>query len=64
VQSLRCSAERRHIMGAAFTPLMDCLEQRHPAPVDAVLSRSVLEFDGTVSGRIRIRGQAARSNSL
>ena len=29
-----------------------------------VLSRSVLEFDGAVSGRIRIRGQAARSNSL
>ena len=29
-----------------------------------VLSRSVLEFDGAVSGRIRIRGQAARSNGL
>ena len=31
---------------------------------DRVLSRSVLEFDGAVSGRIRIRGQAARSNGL
>jgi len=29
-----------------------------------VLSRSVLEFDGAVSGRKRIRGQAARSNGL
>jgi hypothetical protein len=29
-----------------------------------VLSRSVLESDGAVSGSIRIRGQAARSNSL
>jgi len=27
--------------------------------VGMVLSRSVLEFDGAVSGRIRIRGQAA-----
>src|SRR5437016_7674231 len=30
----------------------------------AVLSRSVLEFDGAVSGMMRIRGQAARSIGL
>jgi hypothetical protein len=31
---------------------------------EPVLSRSVLEFDGVVSGRMRIRGQAARSIGL
>jgi hypothetical protein len=30
----------------------------------AVLSRNGLEFDGAVSGRMRIRGQAARSIGL
>ena len=30
----------------------------------SVLSRSVLEIDGAVSGRMRIRGQAARSIGL
>jgi hypothetical protein len=34
------------------------------ATLHTVLSRSVLEFDGAVSGGTRIRGQAARSNGL
>jgi Phage integrase, N-terminal SAM-like domain len=34
------------------------------AALRLVLSRSVLEIDGAVSGRMRIRGQAARSIGL
>ena len=35
-----------------------------PRPELQVLSRSVLEFDGVVTSRMRIRGQAARSIGL
>jgi hypothetical protein len=38
-------AERRQIIGTAFNPLMDHLEQRNRAPVDAVASDALETFD-------------------
>lgn len=38
-------AERRQIIGAAFNPLLDHLEQRHRAPVDDVASDALETFD-------------------
>jgi hypothetical protein len=38
-------AERRQIIGTAFNPLMDYLEQRHHAPVDGVASDALETFD-------------------
>jgi hypothetical protein len=38
-------AERRHIIGTAFNPLFDYLEQRHRAPVDAGASETLQSFD-------------------
>ena len=59
-------------VGAEEQEIQECKErelehERHcniGAERAAVLSRFVLEFDGAVSEGIRIRGQAARSNSL
>src|SRR3954467_9275217 len=38
-------AERRQIIGTAFNPLLDYLEQRHRAPVDAAASETLQIFD-------------------
>lgn len=38
-------ADRRHIIGTAFGPLLDYLEQRHRAPVDAATSETLQTFD-------------------
>lgn len=38
-------ADRRRIIGTAFTPLMDYLEQRHHAPGDALVSDALETFD-------------------
>jgi hypothetical protein len=38
-------AERRHIIGTAFNPLIDYLEQRHRAPIDAAASDTLQTFD-------------------
>src|SRR5712671_1460778 len=38
-------AERRQIIGTAFAPLIDHLEQRHRAPVDAAASETLQTFD-------------------
>src|SRR5216683_1187218 len=49
---------------AFSTPGVICRKYLTCSSVQKVLSRSVLEFDGAVSGRMRIRGQAARSIGL
>jgi hypothetical protein len=38
-------ADRRHIIGTAFVPLIDYLESRHRAPVDAAASETLQTFD-------------------
>jgi hypothetical protein len=38
-------ADRRRFIGAAFTPLMDFLEQKHRAPGDTVVSDVLKSFD-------------------
>jgi len=38
-------ADRRHIIGTAFAPLLDHLENRHRAPVDAPASEALQTFD-------------------
>lgn len=38
-------AERRHIIGSAFNPLVDHLEHRNRAPVDAIASDTLQTFD-------------------
>jgi hypothetical protein len=38
-------ADRRHIIGTAFVPLLDHLEDRHRAPVDAATSETLQTFD-------------------
>jgi hypothetical protein len=38
-------ADRRHIIGGAFTPLMDLLERKHQAPADAIVSDRLQTFD-------------------
>jgi hypothetical protein len=38
-------AERRHIIGTAFVPLLDYLENRHRAPVDDAASETLQTFD-------------------
>jgi hypothetical protein len=38
-------ADRRHIIGTAFSPLLDYLEDRHRAPVDAAASETLQTFD-------------------
>src|SRR5207245_37242 len=38
-------ADRRHIIGTAFVPLLDYLESRHRAPVDAAVSETLQTFD-------------------
>jgi hypothetical protein len=50
--------------GAANRARGISLPIRHRGQIVRVLSRSVLEIDGAVSGRMRIRGQAARSIGL
>ncbi len=39
-------ADRRHIIGTAFVPLLDYLESRYRAPVDAAASETLQTFDG------------------
>ena len=54
-------------MGHMFTAVEPTAEFRAAAAVDGMpewASRSVLEIDGAVSGRMRILGQAARSIGL
>ena len=55
------SIAHAQIEGALQYPPPSVGEDAQPPPV---LSRSVLEIDGAVSGRMRIRGQAARSIGL
>jgi hypothetical protein len=38
-------ADRRYIIGTAFEPLLDHLENRHRAPVDATASEALQTFD-------------------
>jgi hypothetical protein len=38
-------ADRRQIIGAGFTPLIDHLEQRNQAPADAIVSDQLQTFD-------------------
>ena len=38
-------ADRSHIIGTAFVPLLDYLENRHRAPVDAAASATLQTFD-------------------
>jgi hypothetical protein len=38
-------ADRRHIIGTAFVTLLDFLEDRHRAPVDAAASETLQTFD-------------------
>lgn len=54
-------AERRQIIGAAFTPLMDYLERRNTAPGDKVASDALETFDADGVHAVWLKALARRN---